>query len=87
MEEEWIVAAESGSCQVNDTSADTGWWETALCPPRRTSFLCSQPKGGGQYYLESAFQSVALKLLIYWVCVQSKCCVGLFSCVGDRRFE
>lgn len=38
--EEWTVAAKSGFCQVNDTSADTGWWGTALCPPRRTS-ICS----------------------------------------------
>lgn len=85
VEEEWIVATESGSCQVNDTSADTGWWETALCPPRRTSFLCSQPKGGGAVLLWVSFPVSGAKTAdLLGVCPEQMLCRFVFLC---RRQE
>lgn len=60
---------------VNDTSADFGWWRTALCSPRRTSFSAVRP---------GALPASAFQLAIPWVCVQRKCGIGVFACIEEE---
>lgn len=41
--EEWGSGCRERFLPVNDTSADFGWWRTALCSLRRTSFSAVRP--------------------------------------------
>lgn len=74
---QWVVVAESGVCQVNDTSADFGWWGTVVSPKEHEVPLQS----GQGYHLEAAFPAVALELLTCWACVQHKCSVCVCLCL------
>lgn len=66
---QWVVAAVSGVCQVNDTSADFGWWGNSCVPHGDQGSSSVRP--GVPLWV------VGLELLTCWACVQHKCSVCL----------